>query len=253
MRYFIPNILLIIFSLFINANLNAQDLPVINEPRLNFANNKLQIDYDIIGRDKENKFRVNLEVKSTEGEIINVRALSGDVGLLNEGGKNKTIIWDLEKDSVYLDEEISVTVIAEVIPATPSRAGLIGLSIIYPGLGQKKFHKKNAFLLIGTAGYACITGSVILNRTAGNNYENYLESTDIRESENYFDMANKQNKISKYLAYTAAGIWIADILWIMLRPKREILNGYTDSTGEWSVRPGLSETYKPMITFYLEF
>ena len=204
----------------------------ITKPRLELSDENLIIEYDILSADPSDLFKVWIEVTNASGIKINALSLSGDVGEDISGGSNKRILWNLEKDGISLDKEIFVEVIAEkkklpevqkeIIPieTTPttdvnkiSKGNMVLSSTVLPGWGLSKVRQGKPYWLLGVAGYSCIAGSVILNRSAILTHDDYRGSLDADESITLYDKSVRQDNISEYLGYTAAGIWAVSLIW----------------------------------------
>ncbi len=181
-------ILSLVVLLYLPTNLFCQTSVNISKPRLELSDGNLIIEYDILDNEPSDLFNVWIEVTNASGSKINALTLSGDVGEDISGGSNKRILWNLEVDKISLDEEIFVEVVAEkkklpevqkeIIPVktTPttdvkniSKGNMVLSSMVLPGWGLSKVKKGKPYWLLGVAGYGCIAGSVILNRSALNN------------------------------------------------------------------------------------
>ncbi|MBL7114118.1 MAG: hypothetical protein ISS19_19440 [Bacteroidales bacterium] len=221
-------ILLILFPI----NLFCQIRVNITKPRLELSDENLIIEYDILSADPSDLFKVRIEVTNASGIKINALSISGDVGEDISGGINLRILWNLEKDEISLDKEIFVEVVAEkkklpevqkeIIPVetTPttvvkkiSKGNMVLSSTVFPGWGLSKAKQGKPCWLLGVAGYGCIAGSVILNRTAIMTHDDYKVSLDADESITLYDKSVMQDNISEYLGYTAAGIWAVSLIW----------------------------------------
>jgi hypothetical protein len=231
----------------------------ISDPRLQLIDNLLYIHYDIINSDQSDRFIVKLEIKDAEGRNMSARTLTGDVGNQVSGGIDKRIIWDLESDSITMNNDIFVSIYAEHIPSIVdqgeaieqlkgykegslndayrdyNRAGIIIQSLIFPGLGLSRI-TENPHWLRGVAGYGCIAGSIVLNRVAINIYEDFKLSTQPSDAEYLLSKSTREDKISEILAYSAVGVWITDIIWNLLAtsPGKNALHSVT--------MPGISIT-----------
>ena len=210
------------------------------------------------------------------GESIPAVTFTGDVGEHVPGGANKKILWDIEADSVFLDEDIFFQVIA--LPEKPpeaeitaaaeksreegmaegqdedetlnqagensrgpgeeeepvaegsaetageggapgvatgkefNRTALIVQSLALPGLGLTRATGKPHWIR-GVAGYGCLAGAVILNRTAYSDYQSYLDSETTSEVDELYNRARSQKTTSQILGYAAIGVWVADLVW----------------------------------------
>jgi hypothetical protein len=231
---------------FLILNCIAQTSHEVSQPSLELRDNKLIILYDIKNFNPEETFKVWIEITDAEGNTINAKSLTGDIGDNITGGNNKEITWDFIKDDFNTDTEIYVEVSAEkiapvqiaaeeVVPLETDReeaiseesipkkkvstGSLLWRSAILPGLGFVKMDKSKLHLAKGVAGYACIASSVIFNRLAVSNYNKYLDSYEIEKSDDYFNKSVRQDNTSEVLAYTAIGIWAAEIIWILVESK----------------------------------
>jgi hypothetical protein len=232
------------------ASIHAQTSVSVSEPELSYKNGLVQIDYDLVNSSKSEKFTVRIEVTNARGNPIPARSLSGDLGEDVSGGSNKRILWDIEADSIFLDEEIFVEVYA--LPETPpvtlkppepepnvtetgetatestepaakegaakefNRTALIVQSLAFPGLGMSRANPGKPHWIRGVAGYGCIAGAVVLNRVAYSTYQSYLNAENSENVDNLFDKARSQKTTSEVLGYAAIGVWVADLVWNIL-------------------------------------
>ena len=77
----------------------AQNVKV-ETSNLEIVNNKLIIDYNFIKSKSTQRFTVWVEITKSTGEKINAQSFSGDIGDNLQGGENKQIIWDYNKDGI---------------------------------------------------------------------------------------------------------------------------------------------------------
>ena len=207
----------------------AQVPAEISKPILQIQDDNLVIGYDILKSSSRDQFRVWVEVSDSRGYILNAKTLSGDIGENVQGGKNKQIIWDYRSDNIDPDDEIFVQVFAEKISepeedlAKPvpevqsiSKGVAILQSAAFPGWGLSRIHKGKPHWIKGVAAYGCLAGSIILNQKAHTSYDQYLGSFDVTESDAFYNDAVQQDKLSKVFAYAAIGIWVADLVWVVL-------------------------------------
>ena len=159
-----------------------------------------------------------IEIVNSSGIKINANALSGDLGSNIKAGKNKSIIWDIANDNIFLDETISVKIVAKLIPKPYSKGKLVMQSTIWPGWGQTKLNNGKPYWLIGCAGVACLAGSYMYNQQSVNSYDKYITAITAQESDKYYDQAIQQDNTSKIFTYSAIGIWAANIIWVALSP-----------------------------------
>jgi len=127
-------------------------------------------------------------------------------------------------------------------------------STIFPGWGLTKLSKGKPYWIMGVTGVGCIATSIYFNQQSYTNYNNYLDSNDKEKIDTYFNNAITQDNISKALAYTAAGIWVADLVIVGIKAgninksyKRSRLNAFAISSCIDS------NTDTPMLTLYFNF
>ncbi|OQX75225.1 MAG: hypothetical protein B6D64_12050 [Bacteroidetes bacterium 4484_276] len=184
----------------------------------------LVINYDIDKSKTGESFNVTMNILTTAGKKISAFALTGDIGPGVYGGKGKRIVWDLNKDNVYIDDEISVEVFIEPEmadepskPAKTVRAVSVGgallRSAIFPGWGNRYVKGGGAYWLMGLVGYGAVGGSVYMNNQTEQAYQDYKESVDVTERDQLFKDAEEYQKNQEYLMYAAAGIWAIDLIW----------------------------------------
>jgi hypothetical protein len=268
LRYSILILILIPFSVFGQVSIT------VTKPRLEVSDNKLLIQYDILNTKSSDLFIVWIEVADASGNKINALSLTGDIGSYIKGGRNKKITWNYINDSIFIDEDLFVEVKAEKVIQNEeritqeisetrenkkeseiseetkavksektssmeiSKGKMILTSAVLPGWGQTRASMGKPFWLIGAAGYGCIAGSVILNRSASSAYDDYKSSMDPDESNTLFDKAANRNSFSKVLGYSAIGIWAADLIWVVVTPARHQQAALKQSFRKVRVSPG---------------
>lgn len=252
----------------------------VSDPIVEMEGNTINITYDILNSEPDEKYSISIVIKDEEGNTINASALDGDIGEKISGGNNKQITWNLEADNIFIDAYIFVQINAKIVtsPApiiavpeeeliqddepkeelaqktkTYKRTGIILQSIALPGLGLSRMTGKPHWLR-GVAGYGCIAGSIVLSQKAQNTYngiEDMVYFDDINET---YDKALQQENTSNILLYTAAGIWIADLIWTVVgtsdlkkKPYSAELRGFSLNS---SIEP-LSNT--PMVSVKYRF
>ena len=217
----------------------SQSTVKISDPRLEVKNNTLQISYDILDEDPEEKYIISINIRDEDGNILKANTLKGDIGIVEDGGRNKRIIWDPSADNVFINSNIYVKVNLEIIlpqkpeitpveekpaehvapeikgPAEFSRAGLVMQSLAFPGLGLSRY-SGNPHWLRGVAGYGCIGGSIVLNKMSWKNYDGISDLTEYVDKDDLYQKALKQYNSSRILAYTAIGIWVSDFIWTLV-------------------------------------
>jgi hypothetical protein len=211
--------LFILFSfLFFPCNSYSQVIQI-TPPKLEFDGRQLLISYDFIGSGSSDQFYVWLEAERENGEIINMKTLSGDVGT-TRAGKNKQIIWIPASDSIFLNESVSVEVKAEKYEKSFNKSSMMLLSAAMPGLGKTKMSKGKPFWLIGVAAYGTLAGGLILHQNYLKTYDSYRVEEDPLKREELFNKAQKQMNVSGALIVSGVALWVADLFWVAATPNK---------------------------------
>jgi len=187
-------------------------------------NENLVITYDIVKSKSGETFNVKVNIITTTGKNISAFALSGDVGPGVYGGSGKKIVWDLNKDNAYIDDEISVEVFIEseltsnkAKPAETAKAVSVGgallRSAVFPGWGNRHIKGKGAYWLMGLLGYGAVGGSIYMNNQADKAYTDYKNSRVAGERDQLYKDAEDYHQNQQTLMYAAAGIWVIDLIW----------------------------------------
>ena len=239
---------MIILNIIIPLNLSAQSKARIEHVDFFPDGSTLIITYDIVKYKSNETFRIWVDVYTESGNKIAAKALTGDVGENVTGGENKRIIWDMEADQAYLDEDIAVVVLAESetikagkIPEKEPKpvkekqavkkkgisvGGALGLSLILPGLGRRVATGKGAAWLWGVAGYGCLGGAFYMNNSAYNKYEEYKDATTTSDRDDLYKKARNYDLYSKVLIGAAAAIWVVDLIVTGVKAGKVRKSGY---------------------------
>lgn len=94
----------------------SQTLLQISEPRLEMKDHMIHIYYDIQNSDPSEKYMISIDIRDEKGNPVDANALEGDIGLVDNGGMNKQIVWNLEADSVFINAYVFVKINARVVP-----------------------------------------------------------------------------------------------------------------------------------------
>lgn len=119
-------------------------------------------------------------------------------------------------------------------PKIRKKSTAVIYSLIFPGAGQSYLMRKPLPLLLGVASYGALAGSVIMNRKAVENYDNYLTDTDPDKRASLKSQWETQSQLSRSLAYGAAGLWAINMIWVLIMPdevhrnKNVSLHGYSN-------------------------
>lgn len=221
-----------IFGLLIFTSMQneiaAQSQAVVKNIEHKVENDKMIINYDILNYLQDETFKVTVKIETVSGNIISPASVQGDVGEKIPGGVQKTITWNYTQDNFSTNDEYFVAVNAisdkaknvekKIVNKTSSEnltmAGALVRSAVIPGWGLGAITGKGAYWFLGVAGYGLLAGSIGINKSAAENYDNYLlEYNDPEMRADYYDKAVSQDKLSKNLAIAAGVIWVGNLVW----------------------------------------
>jgi len=230
-----------IFILLLTGSLSitsAQQTNTLTKPFLEFKDNTLIISYSF-PQGCKGKYKVWVQIKDSQGSTIEASSFSGDIGANIDPGSNKRIMWNMGSDSIFLNDAVSVKVLAEQMPKHFSKIGLFASSALLPGLGQSRLSGR-PYWIAGAAAYGCLAGSYWFNRKAVYSYQFYLDSDIRQENDDYFNKTVSQDRISKTLAWSSLGIWTANLLWMAVMPdKRD--TGNNEKRINLGLKPDVSD------------
>jgi hypothetical protein len=214
--YFITAIsAILILLIFVGNGLYAQSKAQVENVDFFVEGETLVINYDLEKAKTGELFNITVNIMTKAGKKISAFSFTGDVGKGIYGGKGKKIVWDLTKDNVYLDDEITVEVLAQSeMQAKPvSVGGAMLRSLVFPGWGNSYVKDGGAYWLMGVFGYAAAGGAVFFNNKSYNAFEDYKVSEDpVERGQLYTDAEDYQQK-QKTLMVGAAAIWAVDLIW----------------------------------------
>jgi hypothetical protein len=212
--------ILILFFLFLVYKSSSQDFQI-TQLKVEFNGNQLLMSYNIDNKNPIEKFHITIQIKGGKGESIQPKTITGDIGDRIKPGANKRITWDLGKDAIYIDEDISVKLFGEKSIEYDSKGSLLLRSIVFPGWGQTKMTGK-PWWLCGVAAYGALAGGVI--------YYNKCYDTSVifndpltpqYEKAALEDKGSKEFLNSRIFSVTAASIWVANIIWVAVMPNQK--------------------------------
>jgi len=212
-------LLLILFFCLIHFVSSSQGF-LITTPGLEFDGNQLLISYDVINKNQADQFYVWVEMEKKNGEIIQAKALSGDVGENVKTGNNKQVIWVPGEDSVFLNEEVFVEVKAEKYVKSFSKGSAMLMSTAMPGLGQTRISRGKPWWLTGVVAYGAMAGGLVVHSSFLKTYDSYLIEEDPSARADLLNKAQQQVNLSSVLIVSGAAIWAANILWVAITPNR---------------------------------
>ena len=211
--------LFIIATFFFSPKIFAQSF-MITPPVFEFDSRVLHISYDIVSKNKSDIFYVWVDIKKKNGEPIIAKSLSGDIGEKINSGSGKKVIWIPEKDSVYLDEEVTVEIKAEKYIKSFNKGSVMLMSAALPGVGQTKINDGRPYWLTGVVAYGAIAGGLIAYNNSMKTYDLYKAEENVTNREDLYDKAQKQKSTSQALIISGAIVWAANIIWVALIPAR---------------------------------
>jgi hypothetical protein len=101
------------FLLFAFCHSNAQIS--ISKPSVRVVDDKMIISYEIFGSAVEDTINISLNISDSLGNKIEPVTLEGDIGKNIKPGPDKKIIWDLKVDSFYVNMNIYIGLVADII------------------------------------------------------------------------------------------------------------------------------------------
>lgn len=212
-RSWYKNVLFLIIGLAFALPGFAQQTAGIKITDIKYTANKIIIGYDIVNYKKNDRFAIWVDVYYENDSLCKEAiTLEGDIGTKIKGGTDKIITWDLKADNVFVDETLKIEVIGKYMDADLGIVEAMLYSAAFPGLGNYKLTRKKSYYAVGAAAYTCLGISISLNSSYRKNFDKYLKSTSINESDDLFRKTKNQKLGSKIFGYTALGIWVADLI-----------------------------------------
>ena len=191
---------------------------IISQPRLEADGNQLLIFYDIITKHSSDQFYVWIEIRKSNGEILQAKTLNGDIGGNVKAGSNRKITWSPEQDSIYLDEEIFVEIKSEKQVKEFNKSSMMLKSAAFPGWGQTNISKGKPWWLMGVAVYGTLAGGYVYHKKYLASNESYKAEEDPLIRADLLDQAQKQLNISTAMIYSSISAWALNVLWVALIP-----------------------------------
>lgn len=191
---------------------------LISSPKVEFKGKQLNISYDIINNNQKELFYVWVEMTKKNGEQITGASFTGDVGEKIQAGINKMIVWEPGKDSIFLDEDISVEIKAEKYLKTFNKGTAMLLSVVIPGLGKTIISKGKPWWLTGVVAYGALAGGIVTHKSYLKSYDSYLIEGDLKKRAAFYNQSQKQLNLSSVLIISGAALWVADLIWVAATP-----------------------------------
>lgn len=239
-------------SIFLNTSINVEIiakkiiiLKIVTQEKvlteIRTVESKEEEDLDEIPADKSIEEKDLAEIPANESK--------------EEIDQTETTADEVTEEDISVEEESHKVIEEPVVTSPKVKAGKhILQSTIFPGWGLTELNKGKPYWLIGVAGTGCIASSIYFNRKADSNYNNYLDSNDRVKSDTYYDNAKTQNNISKALAYTAAAIWVTDLVIVGIKASNMNKSYKKNSLSAFSIGSYIeSNTDTPMLSLYFNF
>jgi len=187
----------------------------IENVQVSVKDDKVIVDYDLVHTNAQAWYKISLRFQGQTGQTIKPKSVSGDIGYV-KGGKNQTIIWDVDEDQDALFTKIKPVLKIEDQFQKLGGPEYAPLSILVPGLGAHFVEKKKMWPLNVTRTVVVwgVTGFGVLQKFRSDNlYDDYLNAKEQSEIDRLYNKANKFHKQSYYLLRTGAVLWAADLIW----------------------------------------
>ena len=209
----LKSFVILLIGIFIINPVLAQKKAAVKVTDLQYAGNKVIISYDIVNYDKNDRFVIWVDIYLANDSLCkDAQTFEGNIGTKIKGGEDKLITWDLKADNVFIDEKIKIEVMAKYMESDIGVGTAVLYSVLYPGLGNYKLSRKKSYLAVGAAAYTFLGVSILYNNKYRKNFDEYLASNDINESDDLYRKTNNQKLASRIFGFTALGIWITDAI-----------------------------------------
>jgi hypothetical protein len=195
-------------------------------------NQQIIITYDLENtHSKFDKYVVELYLSTDSGKTFSKEKLlyvSGDVGKGKVEGLEKHIQWFYLNESISFDgKNISFKVKSfldedafEKRLASLKRESAAINSLLIPGWGDYKVRSGKNYWWIGAITYGLIGSGTYLHFRAKDNYRSYENANNIADGNSFLNHAQDQNKLSKILIGAGAACWLADVIAVWLKGKK---------------------------------
>lgn len=209
-------ILILIFSY---CNAFSQNDVQVKDISLKKIGENLEITYTIVSDKKSQGYFPSVEIRINSNTSVPAKTFEfeSDNPIVYDG-INK-IVWRADKDNLFISDQIYANIILNrdvKIPAAPH----IAKTLIFPGWGNYRLGNSNFYFTYGLAGWGFMAGSVMLNKSAAKNYEQYKNTFDHFLGEDYYGKAVTQNKLSYACFGIGAAIWVANITGVIVKKKK---------------------------------
>ena len=195
---------------------------------------KVSFDFKIKNYRPEDKFELKIRavdlsgnsysISSAETFHFNGNDLNSKLSPMNlaglesfPGGFNN-IIWSPSNDGYKaIDDDLKFSFVLSKTSDVfiPYNRHLVK-SIIFPGWGDIKLKKTKGphHLLWGFVAYSALASSIYFDQEAKSNYNSYISSYNVEESNALFNDASRYKRMSRILAGLTAVTWTANLSWL---------------------------------------
>jgi len=256
-------IILLVIILGFTLNSIGQEVKVKNVG-VNIDNNKIIVNYDLIGNDTVGKHNVELFFIDDRYSIQLPKKLSGDFGDEVNPGLNKRIEWDVFTDDVTIAQKLQPKIIVNGIQKGGSKNALY--SVLFPGLGDyfvkdsKSMIFKPYMRTVTTLGLIGLGVIADQNRTKNDimsikfvterydsNNDGFINNNDatrtvedpikIGVETEYWLFPNDK----ELFMISGITLWVADVIWVFVKgAENEKLKIYSNYSFNASVSNGIT-------------
>lgn len=184
-----------------------------------YLDNGIEVIYGFKNFDPADKYMVWLEAIDKDGNLLEVNSIEGETNNVIPSSENK-LKWLITNDELYVNGNLTLKLYLKRKPSMDYKKAYV-LSTIFPGIGHKELGGKNK-LALGFLGYAGISGSIIMNKMASNNYDKYKKESDPDKSNEYLDKAKDYKKYQWYCLGTSAVFWAIDYFLLQSTAKNTL-------------------------------
>lgn len=204
-------ILLLVFSVVSFFVTYAQKTPSAQITNYEVLDNgkKIKLFYKVQNAYKNEKYNIKLVVTRTSGTEVSSDSISGDVLNVKPSGKEKSIVWNLMADKVFLSEELNfeIKINYDYDYSYYDLKTLMLKSAVFPGWGINTVNHKIAPLSIGFFTYSFIGLSIVSEQLCLYSYNNYLKDFSYYSREDKYSYAQLLRKGTYAFAGAAVLTW----------------------------------------------
>jgi hypothetical protein len=232
-----------ILALLTMSSLSGQSFrPQATNITMDVAKDQVVIRYDLLGADTGKIHCITVFFSDIDlTNRIHPTEISGDIGCGIRCGSNKTVVWDISKDRQVVDMALQCNVLIDGVwgDGKTGGPGYAALSLIIPGLGdyfvadrrQMSFKPwMRTTLALGLVGIGVLSAEKRFReqRMSGGHliykYDNisggmipvWVPGRLVNGPMNYYLFKDD----AEVLITAGATIWLADVLWVMNRGRR---------------------------------